>query len=137
MPSAGRILIMPKGDYKAGTEYEMLDMVYHNGTSWIAKQNVSNIEPSEANAKYWQNMFDIKSGTTRITQNPNGNDYIDCTLDIPNGQELTFVANVIASDTIFVIGVSVIDLSATQTRVIIKLNQSVEQDLIITVGWHQ
>ena len=58
MPSAGRILIMPKGNYQAGTEYEMLDMVYHNGTSWIAKQPVSNIEPSEDNDTYWHKHCD-------------------------------------------------------------------------------
>ena len=42
MASAGRILIMPKGDWKEETEYEMLDLVYHNGTSWLAKRSVFN-----------------------------------------------------------------------------------------------
>ena len=59
MASAGRILIMPKGDYNAETQYEMLDLVYHNGTSWLAKKTAVGIEPSEANKEYWQNMFDI------------------------------------------------------------------------------
>ena len=59
MTSAGRILIMPKGDYNAETTYEMLDLVSHNGTSWIAKKDVVGIEPSDANAEHWHNMFDM------------------------------------------------------------------------------
>ena len=47
MASAGRILIMPKGNYNADTQYEMLDLVYHNGTSWLAKKTTKGIEPSE------------------------------------------------------------------------------------------
>jgi hypothetical protein len=38
MASAGRILIMPKGEWNAETEYEVLDMVNHNGKSWLAKK---------------------------------------------------------------------------------------------------
>jgi hypothetical protein len=59
MTSAGRILIMPKGKWDAGTNYEMLDLVYHNGTSWLARKDSVGIEPSEANEEYWQMMFDI------------------------------------------------------------------------------
>ena len=58
MTSAGRILIMPKGDYNAETTYEMLDLVFHNGTSWLAKKTVVGIEPSAANSEYWQQMSD-------------------------------------------------------------------------------
>lgn len=59
MAIAGKILIMPKGDYNADTNYEMLDLVMHNGTSWLAKKPVKGVEPSEANDEYWHKMFDI------------------------------------------------------------------------------
>ena len=59
MASAGRILIMPKDDYNAETTYEMLDLVKHNGKSWLAKKTSVGIEPSEVNKEYWQDMFDI------------------------------------------------------------------------------
>ena len=59
MTTAGRILIIPKGNYNPENEYEMLDLVKHNGTSWLAKQNSIGIEPSESNDEYWQKMFDI------------------------------------------------------------------------------
>lgn len=57
MASAGKILIMPKGNWDKDTTYEMLDLVSHNGGSWIAKKTVLGIEPTEANTEYWQNMM--------------------------------------------------------------------------------
>lgn len=56
--SAGRILIIPKGNYNSSVTYEMLDLVYHNGTSWLAKKTVIGIEPSEANGEYWHKVVD-------------------------------------------------------------------------------
>ena len=59
MASAGRILIMPKGEWNAETTYEMLDLVCHNGKSWLAKKDVVGIEPSEANEEYWHDLITI------------------------------------------------------------------------------
>ncbi len=56
MASAGRILIMPKGNYNPSVTYEMLDLVFNGGASWIAKKTVTGIEPSEASAEYWMKM---------------------------------------------------------------------------------
>lgn len=58
MTSAGKILIMPKGNYSSTASYEMLDLVLHNGTSWLAKKSCKGVEPSSANSEYWQCMFD-------------------------------------------------------------------------------
>lgn len=58
MASAGRILIMPKGNYDSSVTYEGLDLVYYNGTSWLAKKTVTGIEPSETNNEHWQIVFD-------------------------------------------------------------------------------
>ena len=57
MANAGRILIIPKGNYDASVTYEMLDLVSYNGVSWIAKKTVVGIAPSEG--EYWHNMFNI------------------------------------------------------------------------------
>ena len=56
MASAGRILIMPKGNYDSGVTYEMLDMVYFDGASWVAKKTVVGIEPTDENSEHWQKM---------------------------------------------------------------------------------
>ena len=63
MASAGRILIMPKGEWNAETKYEMLDLVYHNDTSWLAKKLVVGIEPSEANLEHWHKLFNFDPNT--------------------------------------------------------------------------
>lgn len=54
--SAGRVLIIPKGDYNSQTTYSMLDMVYYNGKSYICKQTSTGNDPT--NTVYWQIMLD-------------------------------------------------------------------------------
>lgn len=58
MASAGRILILPKGNYNAEIEYEMLDLVFYDGASWLAKKTIVGITPSEASNDYWMKMCD-------------------------------------------------------------------------------
>lgn len=59
MNSAGRILIMPKGEWNAETEYAMLDLVTHEGTAWIGKKNSVAIAPSRIGegAECWQELI--------------------------------------------------------------------------------
>lgn len=68
MASAGRILIKPRGNWKSETEYEMLDLVFHNGTSWLAKDDSIGIEP-EMNSDKWQCLIDINELARLISQN--------------------------------------------------------------------
>lgn len=68
MTTAGRILIMPKGDYDSTITYEMLDLVRHNGTSWLAKKESTGIEPTVENAEYWQNMFEPEAFVESIIE---------------------------------------------------------------------
>ena len=69
MASAGRILIMPKGAYNASVTYEMLDMVFHNETSWLAKKKTVGIEPSETNDEYWHKVISISAENVGAIQN--------------------------------------------------------------------
>ena len=59
MAVAGRILIMPKGAYDATKTYEMLDLVNHNGISWLAKKTCVGITPSDDASEYWHNMLKL------------------------------------------------------------------------------
>lgn len=52
MFSAGRVLTMPKGDYDASATYELLDMVFYEGSSYVAKQTTTGNLPT--NTTYWQ-----------------------------------------------------------------------------------
>ena len=58
MTSAGRILIIPKGNYDSSVTYEMLDLVYHNNTSWVAKKTSVGVEPTDANSNEWHKLCD-------------------------------------------------------------------------------
>ena len=53
MADAGRILIIAKGNYDPNVAYEMLDLVKHNDTAWLAKKTCIGIEPSEDNSEHW------------------------------------------------------------------------------------
>jgi len=55
MASAGRILMFPVGDWISGNDYGILDIVYHEGSSYIAKVNIngSAMPPSEDTTN-WQ-----------------------------------------------------------------------------------
>ena len=74
MANAGRILILPKGEYNANSTYTMLDLVTYNGASWLAKKTATGITPSDSNSSYWQKLIDvagkqdtIKGAATTIT----------------------------------------------------------------------
>lgn len=54
--SAGRVLLIPKGDWNASTTYTGLDWVRHNGAAWVCKNTCTGIEPTEANSANWQMM---------------------------------------------------------------------------------
>ena len=48
---AGRVLLIPKGNYDSTATYTMLDMVVYNGSSYICKQTCSGVVPT--NTTYW------------------------------------------------------------------------------------
>lgn len=52
--SAGRVLLIPKGDWNPNTTYTGLDWVRHNGAAWVCKNTCTNIEPTLENINYWQ-----------------------------------------------------------------------------------
>jgi hypothetical protein len=58
MISAGRVLIVPRGNWNKDTTYHMLDMVNYNGYAYLAKRTVIGIEP-EGHPDEWHNMLAI------------------------------------------------------------------------------
>ena len=52
--SAGRVLFIPKGDYNSITQYNPLDYVNYKGSTYVCKQQCTNIAPT--NTTYWQLM---------------------------------------------------------------------------------
>ena len=53
--SAGRVLILPKGEWSSATNYEVLDAVYDAGSSYICKKAVlANAVHPENDGAHWQ-----------------------------------------------------------------------------------
>lgn len=59
--SAGRVLIIPKGDYSASVTYNNLDMVYYGGKTYVCKKTSLNNLPT--NTEYWQLMVEGVAGS--------------------------------------------------------------------------
>ncbi len=72
MGNAGRVLMIPKGEYNAATTYEMLDFVYYNGRSYVCKQTSTGNVPT--NTTYWQALTgDASAEIQALTNQVNGN----------------------------------------------------------------
>ena len=145
MASAGRILIMPKGNYDSSVTYEMLDLVSYSGASWLAKKTVVGIEPSDENSEYWHNMLDFdpsdfesrksNGGTLRMTSNPEGQSWITLAIDLPGTKKPRFFANVEGIDSLYVTGISITDYQPDTVRATFFLNQPVDYDVTLVIGY--
>ena len=72
--SAGRVLLIPKGDWNAETTYTGLDWVRHNGATWVCKNTCTNIEPTEENSVNWQILARDGEAGTKITVDAEASD---------------------------------------------------------------
>ena len=68
MVNAGRILIMPRGDWSALTSYDMLDLVTENGVAYLARQASVGQDPAtDTSLTYWQPFGSASSIATTTT----------------------------------------------------------------------
>ena len=69
--SAGRVLLIPKGDYNSGTTYNVLDWVRYDNKAYVCKQ--TSIGNLPTNTTYWQLLVqDGTSPTTKVSYFDNG-----------------------------------------------------------------
>ena len=47
----GKVMMLLKGEYDSNTQYEILDVVTYNGSSYVAKQSTQGNLPTNTN--YW------------------------------------------------------------------------------------
>lgn len=68
MVNAGRILIMPRGDWNNLDTYDMLDLVTYNGVAYLARQQSVGVNPStDTSLTYWQPFGSASSIATTST----------------------------------------------------------------------
>ena len=63
--SAGRVLLLPKGDYAAATTYAPLDVVTYEKDSYVCKQAAQGILPT--NTTYWQPLTSVGDDIDNLT----------------------------------------------------------------------
>lgn len=69
--SAGRVLLMPKGEWSSTVTYTNLDIVHHGTQTWVCKKTCVGVEPSDSQTDYWQGM--AKDATEQTaTETTNG-----------------------------------------------------------------
>lgn len=70
---AGRVIILPKGEYSATANYEILDLVTYASSTWLCKQSCIGITPTEG--AYWMlfgSAAQIATGDTVGLVKPDG-----------------------------------------------------------------
>lgn len=95
MVSAGRVLIVPKGEWTNLTSYEMLDLVSEGDKAYLARQASVGVRPSEdTNMTYWQPFGSSASIATTDTPGLVMPDGVTITVDATG----LIVANLNVSD---------------------------------------
>ena len=77
MAVAGRVLMIPTGNWTSGTAYGMLDVVIYAGSSYVAKKNISNstvIPPNDASN--WQLLAQGIDVSSIVTKSMIVNDFL-------------------------------------------------------------
>lgn len=63
----GKVLLTPRGDYSSNTQYDYLDFVLYGGSSYVAKDTVIGIAPTDTTK--WQKMSDsIELSDAKISE---------------------------------------------------------------------
>lgn len=95
MAIAGRVAIVPKGDWSAETEYKRLDEVTYNNTMFIAKKSVPK-GTLPTNAEYWSKSIvgsavTVDAAMSDTSENPVQNKVVKNALDHKlNGYTVTY-----------------------------------------------
>ena len=62
--SAGRVLLLFKGTYSSSTQYQPMDVVYYNGSSYVSQKTSTGRTPTDY-PSYWQ----LLAGGADLVQN--------------------------------------------------------------------
>ena len=87
--NAGRVMILPLGNYNSATPYHVLDLVYYNGSSWLCRQECTGVTPTDSATAYWQKFgaaVSVATITTAGIVRPDGATVLvaaDGTISIP------------------------------------------------------
>jgi len=75
MKVIGKVMLTPKGDYNATTDYEVLDLVRYDHKSWIALNAVTGVVPTISGTD-WQLYTEDGRGIASVVDNQSGKDHV-------------------------------------------------------------
>lgn len=83
MANAGRVAIVPKGDYSSSTAYNRLDLVRYNEKAYVAKKGNTGVAPT--NTEYWMLItsdgITIDTALSDTSTNPVQNKVVKTAID--------------------------------------------------------
>lgn len=84
----GKVSIVPKGTYDPLASYERLDVVYSNGSAYLAKTD--NTGHAVTETAYWHKLVDKGAGIVSITKTSTSGGTDTYTITMDNGSTSTF-----------------------------------------------
>lgn len=118
MVNAGRILIIPKGDWSSLVSYDMLDLVSQNGIAYIARQASVGVNPStDLQYTYWQ---PFGSAAEIATTSKAG-------IVMPDGTTITVDANGLISANVGISDITDVDILSPATGDILRFNANTQK----------
>ena len=70
--SAGRVLLMPKGDYDSSVTYNMLDMIKYNGITYVCKKTTTGNAPNPSGDNEWWQIMVQRSSVVGVKGDAEG-----------------------------------------------------------------
>lgn len=118
MVNAGRILIIPKGDWSSLVSYDMLDLVSQNGIAYIARQASVGVNPStDLQYTYWQ---PFGSAAEIATTSKAG-------IVMPDGTTITVDANGLIAANVGISDITDVDILSPATGDILRFNANTQK----------
>lgn len=118
MVNAGRILIIPKGDWSSLVSYDMLDLVSQNGIAYIARQASVGVNPStDSQYTYWQ---PFGSAAEIATTSKAG-------IVMPDGTTITVDANGLIAANVGISDITDVDILSPATGDILRFNANTQK----------
>lgn len=118
MVNAGRILIIPKGDWSSLVSYDMLDLVSQNGIAYIARQASVGVNPStDSQHTYWQ---PFGSAAEIATTSKAG-------IVMPDGTTITVDANGLIAANVGISDITDVDILSPATGDILRFNANTQK----------
>ena len=111
--SAGRVLLIGKGEYDASTQYSPMDWVTYNGSSYVCKQTSTGNVPT--NTTYWQLM--ASKGTDGEVTEAELNTALSGKADKVSGATAGDLAGLDANGNLTDSGVSASDITAIEGKI--------------------